>query len=139
MALCRQQVKTSLVKKGGGRGGNKFQPLLSLFSLLSSFMVSSAAAPGSGDNKPVREGIHLYGTQQSGPACETSSQLKGLSSVSTLRCLYSLIQGRQADRDGCSSKPSETHRRRYIKTSLPVKIHRFSTALVLLHSSMVFK
>lgn len=40
----------------------------------------------------ARERIHLSGVWQSGSDCETLSQLKGLSSVSTLRCLYSLIQ-----------------------------------------------
>lgn len=56
------------------------------------FMGPSPILLWSGHNKEDGERIHLSRVWQSRFGCETLSQLKGLSPVSTLWCLYSLIQ-----------------------------------------------
>lgn len=56
------------------------------------------------------ERIHLSGVWQRGSGCETLSQLKGLSSVSTLRCLYGLIQRAETGwQRGLQQQPYKTH------------------------------
>ncbi len=85
-------------------------PAIALCYRSSVFMGPSAILLWPGDHKRSRQRIHLFGIWQSGSGCETLSQLKGLRSVSTLRCLYSLIQRAKTGwQRGLQQQPSKTH------------------------------
>lgn len=83
----------------------------SLCYLVSSFLwVWAQFCFGQVITNQARESIHLSDVWHRGCCCETLSQLKGLSSVSTLRCLYSLIQRVKAGwQRGVQWKPNKTH------------------------------